>query len=685
MGETGPGVSSTEEFLQRFFGPGNDAARYPAIVGPLADSVRRMDDAPAVLPRFIKDRDYFALYVIAPSPAQVMPTADLIDAFAGPTYCAKGDTVPADLDLQDPVDAAVIDYVGVNRTFVVQAGPNAKQRALLRTALSQMQRTVAARPARLWRVTRPLGRLLADFDAALAAGGEAASLAALDQIAAQGGITATNLAHLRIKRLDCLGRSNDLLAMDGLAHVLRQDPPLRVKEAVLNAVYSSVLEDPLRGGDVPAACARLRDTASPLPLPIHDDIAPYADYAAATLVTAAIGRHDLAALAAMSQAIERTGPPVGWPAALWPAAHELLGENVPNPDVTGEPGHEAPDREPSPSSESQLRAEPPPDSAASPVAIRPGTWPSLWDAAARNVPAAREITDEEEWRSWPSPAESDAETNQVMEGFDDASWDRAWQIAGLFIQAVGYDKPAPRTARALITYALTFDRLNPGDLIVIQALSEIFLRSSPAAPAYRDLLAELGGSCSQWVSAENALAALDLADRLVLSACPDPDARTNLAISLLAPLQSRQSRLGASDLAFARQLSGELSVDLDWAERADQPEGTSSEAALAELPELRVLLYSLDEAVLDRTEASLKRLAPRLKIATSHDKFGTESLRSKSRNADVVVLATRCAKHAATGFIAQNAGTDVITYADGSGSASLLRAAADGLQRAASR
>ena len=54
--------------------------------------------------------------------------------------------------------------------------------------------------------------------------------------------------------------------------------------------------------------------------------------------------------------------------------------------------------------------------------------------------------------------------------------------------------------------------------------------------------------------------------------------------------------------------------------------------------------------------AELQRLAPRLKIATSHDKAATDALKKKSRNADVVVLATRCAKHAATGFITENAG-----------------------------
>jgi hypothetical protein len=42
-----------EEFLRRFFGAGNDAARYPEIVEPFIRSLRGGDDAPAVLPRFV--------------------------------------------------------------------------------------------------------------------------------------------------------------------------------------------------------------------------------------------------------------------------------------------------------------------------------------------------------------------------------------------------------------------------------------------------------------------------------------------------------------------------------------------------------------------------------------------------------------------------------------------------------
>jgi hypothetical protein len=675
-----------DEFLQRFFGEGNDAGRYPGVIAPFIQSLRRGDDAPAVLPRFVEERGEFALYVIAADTAQVMPVADLIEAFAGPTYCLQGDTAPAELDPRDPVDAAVIDFAGANRTFVVQTGPTPEQRARLRAALTLMQTAVAARPARLWRIPRPIGRLLAEFDASLSAGGEAASLTVLDQLVAQGGITATNLAYLRIKRLDRLGRSKDLLSMDGLANVLRQDPPLPVKEAVLNAIYSALLEEPLRRGDVTAACDALRNADRPLPLPVHDAIAQYSDEAAATLLTAAIGRRDMPALQRMASTVADTDRVSALPRPLWEETASVLGQ----PDLLapGMPGEQAPEQPDTPPGDeaAATRADVRPDADHLASDLPPAgeavpeSWPALCRAVADELPMAKAILREEAWRDWPSPAESDGEISQILEGLDDSSWALAWQVTGPFIQAVGYGAPAPLTARSLITYALAFDRLGPGDLIAIQALTEICLRASPSAPAYRDLLDELGGSCPQWVSPENALVALDFADRLVLAACPDDSARMNLAIALLDPLNSRQGRLEESDLAFASQLSGELAIPLDWQAPAELPDEVHP---LAGLPPMTVLLYSLDHAVLDRTSAELQRLAPRLKISTSHDKTATDALKKKSRNADVVVLATRCAKHAATGFITENAHAAVITYADGSGSASLLRAATDGLGRAA--
>jgi hypothetical protein len=170
---------------------------------------------------------------------------------------------------------------------------------------------------------------------------------------------------------------------------------------------------------------------------------------------------------------------------------------------------------------------------------------------------------------------------------------------------------------------------------------------------------------------------LDFADRLVLAACPDESARTDAAIALLEPLHRNQRRLASEDAALARQLSDELAVPLEWLDTAED----DVEFTLADVSPLSVLLYSLDEAVLARSADQLYKQSARIKVVTSHDKVGTDSLKQKARNADVIVIATRCAKHAATGFIAENSGRNARTvYADGSGSASLLRAAVKGIR-----
>jgi hypothetical protein len=655
----------TEEFLGQFFGEGNDAGQYPEIIEPFTRALSHRGDSPLVLPRYIRRDDRFTMYVVPPDGAQIIPVADLIEAFAGPTYCTEGDTYPAQLNPDDPVEAALAGFTGQNEAFVIQAGRKPASRAQLRGALALMQAVAANRPTRLWHVPKPLGRLLAEFDAALAAGGEAASKSALDQLAAQGGITATNLTHLRIKRLDRLGRSEELMAMPGLANVLMQDPPLPVKEAILNAIYSTILDEPLGRGDVASACGRLRDAEHPISLPAPDDIDAYGDQAAAVLLTAAIGRRDIPALRQMATSPHGTGRS-GIPHALWHEALKLLGERTQTP-----PLHATPDLTARRAGEVS-----PPAPAESPI---PASWPTLFAAVAANRPQARAAVLDETWREWPSPAETDEQNTHILDTLDDAAWTRTWRLAGPLIEAVGYGKPALHTARAFVTYALAFDQLGPGDLVALQALTEICLRASPPAPAYRDLLGELRDSCPQWVSPETALVALDFADRLVLAACPDENARTNLALALLKPLHRRQGRLEDPDLAFARQLSEELRMPLVWQTLTDRP---VEETPLADVPALTVLLYSLDQAVLDRTAAELKKMAPALKVATSHDKVATDSLRSKARTADVVALATRCAKHAATGFITENARSAVITYADGSGSASLLRATVNGLVRA---
>lgn len=670
------GSDRVEGFLRRFFGEGNDAGQFGETIRPFLDSLRRGDDAPVVLPRYSARTDSFSMYVIATSPAHSTQVGELITAFAGPTYSTGGDTVPAALDPRDPVDAAVIDFAWPGTTFVIRTSSNRQHRANLRKALELMQSTVARRPARSWDVIRPLGRLISEFEAALAAGGEASSRSALEQIAARGGITATNLAHLRIKRLDRLGLSRELLALDGLVNVLRQDPPLPVKEAVLNALHTTVVEEPLSRCDVHEACDRLRDVE--LPLPTGGNARFFGNEAVTVLLTAAVGRRDIPALDGMLSTLRRDGRVDVVPDVLWQEASALVAPSSP-PLLPSPRKAVSSDVESEASLGDSVRPpatdEPPEAVSAAEESRAPKSWTELFSGVALGLPEAVSAVEDEAWKSWPSPDESDEALAQTLARLDDLSWNRAWDVVGAVIDALGYGNPAPRTVREFITYALTFDKLSTGDLVTVHALTEIFLRSAPSVGAYRSLLDELRDSCGQWVSPENAVTALDFADRLVLAACPDDSARLSLAVALLEPLYRYQRRLEDSVLSFARQLSGELGVPLEWVREEHPEEGNPLDG----LSGRSILLYSLDEAVLARTSAELERRIPGLKVAISHDKVGNATLKKKAQNADVVALATRCAKHAGTGFIAENAKSAEITYADGSGSASLLRAAMRGL------
>ncbi|MEY9211932.1 protein DpdD [Thermobifida halotolerans] len=669
--------SDIDPFLKDFFGEGNDARRYGSVIELYINALRGGKDAPAVLPRFIASDNQFMMYVIARDAAEVSWLRDLLEAFAGPTYCTDGWTAPARLDPHDPVDAAVIDFAGPDRTFVLKGGPNREYRTVLRQMLKLMQDTIASSPRRELRLSRPLGRLLAEFNAALAAGGEAASLEVLEQLAARGGLGATNLAHLRIKRLDRLGLSEELLALPGLNSVLRQNPPLPVKEAVLNAVHSAIVAEPLSRDGLVATRDALFNTNLPSPLPWHEDVGPYGDEAVTVLVTAAIARDDIPTVRRMRARLAETGrlgvlpEPLREALGLLADADDRQAEDESRSTATGTVH----------SSESGIAGNETAEqaNAASATAQPPTSWPELMAAMSGDETRYATVVRNAGWRKWPSPAESDRELSAVADALDYLGWERAWQhLTAPFIDAVGYEQPAPSTALSFLTYAVSFDRFGPGDLVTVQALLEIYLRSAPPADAYREVLDALRGSCEQWVSPNNAVEVLDFADRLVLAACPDPEARTRLAVALLEPLHRHRGRLKPSDLFSARKLSKELELGFDWT----LPEQISSEEENP-LPDrsltASVLLYSLDPDVLQRTAKHLGEQFPEVRVALAQDKVGGDSLRQKARNADVIVLAVRCATHAATGFINQHSNGAVLRHANGSGSVSLLRATVEGL------
>ncbi len=66
---------------------------------------------------------------------------------------------------------------------------------------------------------------------------------------------------------------------------------------------------------------------------------------------------------------------------------------------------------------------------------------------------------------------------------------------------------------------------------------------------------------------------------------------------------------------------------------------------------------------------------PHARVTVSSAKVGGDAaLRQSARDADIIVIATRRAAHAATGYITDNAGAKAkLFYPDGSGTGSMIR------------
>lgn len=673
MSETEPphndSTSPIERFIKDFFGPGNIAWPDQDLdssagrgVRPYLDVLweREATEAPVVLPRRREIGGELTAYVIAHDPAHAVIVADLLTAFVGPSY-SNFEGLPAQLDPADPVDQAVREFAGSSFTFKV-ASPTKQSQAAAWRALNLMQDTMKRRPVRTWHVRKPIGRLLGEFEVALAAGDNSASTDLLDQIAAAGGLSPANLVNLKIKRLARLGRDAELLQLPGLEDVALSRPPALIRDAILAAIYSTALAAPLDAGDLAAARQSLMRKGTLVPPLLNVGRTGLVGLSGEALAVAALAA-DLLDDARLLAAVLLDSHRYEQVAHVAP----LLAENLrPAPALA------------IPTAATPRPAGVPEETAPPPEPAAPQSWTELVAALSTGSADVTAVLASQDWQEWSLPVDEDQAIADVLAGLGNQAADRAWLLAGPIVDADGYDQPAARTARQLIEIALLNDRFSPGDLSGVIALADIFLRSAPDAGAYASLLDDLRGESKRWVGPDRATSVLDLADLLVRTACPDEDARLRLALALLGPLCAQDGRLEPEQARFALQLSGELQTSLDWPVR----DGGSSDESLLDIPATHVLLYSLDERVLERTKSLLGEIAPNADVRLSHDKVGSPSLKQWARGADVIVMATRCAKHAATGFIRQHAtGTSLVTEADGSGSASLLRAAVAALRK----
>lgn len=245
-------------FLERFFGIGNGilwsslqapGSAQRAALQPFLLLVEKGADL-SLLPRLTQEgggTHRVRWYLLCRTDAAQRRAQDLVAAFLGPSFLQEGGP-PTELDLTDPVDAAVSQCIGPRSFWIVvpnglppaltgRASPNEQ----IRSRLQLLVRLLDEKPMRALLSNRPVGRVLRDFEYAATARDSRAAAACLEELDAAGHLTAANRQFLgaRLEAMRC--EWSKLIDPRRVEDLLALGPPRLIVQTLIEGVYESHL------------------------------------------------------------------------------------------------------------------------------------------------------------------------------------------------------------------------------------------------------------------------------------------------------------------------------------------------------------------------------------------------------------------------------------------------------------
>ncbi len=710
-------AAAVETLLKAFFGEGNDVspgqlpARAPELAAWLDRRIERLRQDPMathVLPRTTSGRTTW--YGLAHSQRQLRDLTQALEAFVVPTYGRLRS--PAPLMPVDPVEAAVIGFTG-GHALLLSVLPGEHER--VRRAFDLLADLEAQRPLRRLSLSRPLGRLLRDFEMAVLASSEEASDELLHAIEETGHLSTQNIVFLRIRRLAGLHRYAELLRLPQLATILALRKPAKVSASILEAIYATELahyesdDDPIgalqhfqefvvqrysaalksrHGLQTPTAIKMFMLQT----LALHpDDVATREQLLAAPDLNPQDQRflHSLASIPGL--AIRGPGALADAIAAVRAGDFDLALDIARNQPASVE------------SAEVLIRCAFEIDSieamrvAASTVkelaaehqeALLTSKWYGpLLAQITRTLsgePAVPAVSVATSWPEWFRRAVQDddfinalqiAERGVVewsAEAFDS---DDARVVAqtithnmspqsmrlvkdGLphFLQFLDRQE-APQRHRQLLDDIAVLLLLDPelcaADVQVIHDLAGTLLESGVSADRYRQLVADLRELWERVNSPAHLDTGLEMLDLLLTYACPDREARDTFFQALVAAFQQWRRRVRPDQWALLTDLAAELgSADFVTALQPTDDAATGFLATTrASFAGKTVAIYTLTEPAAARARDFVLRHFSGARVELCNDHVASPRLRSLARAADVFIVATKSAKHSATEFI----------------------------------
>jgi hypothetical protein len=340
--------------------------------------------------------------------------------------------------------------------------------------------------------------------------------------------------------------------------------------------------------------------------------------------------------------------------------------------------------------EAEIRGAPP--AGASPLPDTdhpPGGWPGWITAAARGEMrdaawAARAASAEQSASSIVVGDDAEALATQ-LQNLSLSEKARPALLAALpeLVRWLAEDPGYPRAVirslyeAALTVFTLLEDRSRAARDAMLEVLDAL-LSLAPLPTDYRRYLqdaatfvvGEAGASTAYWL--------IELAERLLRSPASDGAARLALLNTILAALQPITGLLTVAQRAAYKRVAGMAG----WPLPADPTESAATPTVSCSLEGKLLALYTLTESAGQQARVALAEAFPGVRVELSGEHVCTPRLRALARDADLFVIATASAKHAATDCIQRHRPTRLpVAYATGRGATSILRAVEEFVDR----
>lgn len=639
-------------------------------------------------------------YAIAHTARQAREVREYILAFVGPSY-SDFHGQPAQWEHSDPVEAEFANTALNGFRFVVPSAEATTVTNLL-TRLRQMLRD---RPRRVPAESPSLARLLRDFELLIRAKNGPVAMAVLDQLRSRGQLTASQLSGLHMRWLSSQQRWADILASPELPALLFQRLPAGVAEAIAAAVYHEQLARFMAASD---AAAHFREYVAPAYGQLFRQRATWrdADAVKAGQVADAAFRPLVPVLAPtdpyLTALAQRDSDPavafhwlVGGPFTcesvrlLIEVAVDLGSLETARLAVSAVRGCDAAIRE----------------SALARRASR-SLWEELQDIAGGDDETGAPVQD---WLSWLSRATSGPWQNAAeIAARGVKEWPRpdAAKFTAAFTDFVDQAFPALRDAlpallemllpdqqadpaygsvyRKLLERVAFDDELSPNDTAAVLELAAAVLQSNPVAHANRnDYSLVIENLLFAWQQLKRPTLldwGLDLLDLAAEHAVHRQTSVSQFVLDIVGEFVRVPRFVTSAQRELLKTLCAEL--EITGAADAVLAPKASADAVIADEAELRkrlgkqsVVLLTLGDRISAMFRTLMRQRFPDAHLEIAQEYAGTKRLRDLANSADVFIVNTFDAKHAATGFVSQHRPPKSVTlYPKGKNAAKQLDA-----------